>query len=287
MGLYDRDYVREEEQGFFLGGDLSIVARLIILNVGIFLVDVLFFDGKLSNWMAVKADLFHRPWNCWQLLTAGFAHDHSNILHVGFNMFGLWLFGRDTEAIYGRKEFLRIYLSMVIFSSLAWVIVTNIVSPGPSPPMLGASGAVNGIMVLFALHYPRRLLYIWGVFPVPVWLICTFMVGTNVLGFNRSVNGVNDDRIAYEAHLAGALFAFIYYKTGWNFGRLIPDGFSLSRLRSRPKLKIHKPTGGERDLTQEVDRILEKISVQGESSLTSSERRTLEEASRRYQQRRR
>jgi membrane associated rhomboid family serine protease len=295
MGLYDRDYVREEEQGFFLGGDLSMVARLMILNVGIFLVDVLFFDGQLGKWMAVKADLFHKPWNCWQLLTAGFAHDHSNILHVGFNMFGLWLFGRDTEAIYGRKEFLRIYLSMVIFSSLAWVIVTNITSSGVPfaqmpedriPRMLGASGAVNGIMVLFALHYPRRLLYIWGVFPVPVWLICTFMVGTNVLGFNRSMNGVNDERIAYEAHLAGALFAFIYYKTGWNLGRLIPDGFSLSRWRSRPKLKIHKPTSGERDLTQEVDRILEKISAQGESSLTSAERRTLEEASRRYQQRR-
>ncbi len=198
MGLYDRDYVREEEPGFFLGGDLSMVARLIILNVGIFLVDVLFFDGKLSNWMAVKADLFHKPWNCWQLLTAGFAHDPSNILHVGFNMFGLWLFGRDTEAIYGRKEFLRIYLSMVIFSSLAWVIVTNIVSHGAGGTMLGASGAVNGIMVLFALHYPRRLLYIWGVFPVPVWLVCTFMVGMNVLGFNRSMNGMNQDRIAYE-----------------------------------------------------------------------------------------
>lgn len=286
MGLYDRDYVREERQGFFLGGDRSMVANLIIINVGIFLLDVIFFDGKLSAGMKVKSDLFETPWNCWQLLTAGFAHSPKNVLHVGFNMFGLWMFGRDVEAIYGRKEFLRIYLTMIVFSSLAFVIVANTIARGHAGSMLGASGAVNGIMVLYALHYPTRLLYIWGILPIPTWLACLIMVGTNVVGFNQAMHGQNDARIAFEAHLAGALFAVIYFKTGWNLGRWLPASFSLSRLK-RPKLKIHKPASGEPDLTQELDRILEKISSQGESSLTAAERRTLEEASRRYQQRRR
>jgi membrane associated rhomboid family serine protease len=293
MGLYDRDYVREEPKGFFLGGDRSMVVNLILINVAIFLVDVVFFgpQHRLSlEWMSVKSDLFEHPWNCWQLLTAGFAHDPNNILHVGLNMFGLWLFGRDIEVIYGKREFLRIYLTMIVVSSLAWVIAANLL-PQRVGPMLGASGAVNGVMVLYVLHYPRRLFYFWGVFPIPAWALCTLMIGQDLLGFNRSMQGERE-HVAYAAHLAGAVFAFIYYKTGWNFGRWLPSApswksFSWKGLKGRPKLRVHKPAAREQDLGQEVDHILEKISAQGESSLTAAERRTLEEASRRYQQKRR
>jgi len=291
MGLYDRDYVREEPKGFFLGGDRSMVVNLILVNVAIFLVDVVFFGPRhqLSQWMEVKADLFEHPWNCWQLLTAGFAHDPTNILHVGLNMFGLWLFGRDIEVIYGKREFLRVYLTMIVVSSLAWVIAANLQGQGGS--MLGASGAVNGVIVLYVLHYPRRLFYFWGVFPIPAWALCTLMIGQDLLGFNRSMQG-EGEHVAYAAHLAGAVFAFIYYKTGWNFGRWLPSApswksLSWKGLKGRPKLRVHKPAAREQDLGQEVDRILEKISAQGESSLTAAERRTLEEASRRYQQKRR
>ncbi|HXT60616.1 MAG TPA: rhomboid family intramembrane serine protease [Pirellulales bacterium] len=291
MGLYDRDYVREEPKGFFLGGDRSMVVNLVLINVAIFLVDVVFFGPRhqLSQWMEVKADLFEHPWNCWQLLTAGFAHDPTNILHVGLNMFGLWLFGRDIEVIYGKREFLRVYLTMIVVSSLAWLVATNLMGRGGS--MLGASGAVNGVMVLYVLHYPRRLFYFWGVFPVPAWVVCTLMIGQDLLGFNRSIQG-GREQVAYAAHLGGAVFAFIYYKTGWNFGRWLPSApswksLSWKGLKGRPKLRVHKPAAREQDLGQEVDRILEKISAQGESSLTAAERRTLEEASRRYQQKRR
>ena len=289
MGLYDRDYVREEPKGFFLGGDRSMVVNLILINVAVFLADALIFHGELSSWMSIKADLLEKPWNCWQLLTAGFAHDSQNIMHVGFNMFALWWFGSDIETIYGRKEFLRIYLTMIIVSALVWVIVANTAGRGVGS-MLGASGAVNGVMMLFVLHYPRRLFYFWGVFPIPAWVLATLIIGQDVMGFDRTMRGEGDG-IAYEAHLAGALFAFIYFKTGWNLGRWLPSGISFRSLKRRlkpgPKLRIHSPANREHDLSQEVDRILEKISSQGESSLTAAERRTLEEASRRYQQKRR
>jgi len=288
MGLYDRDYVREEPKGFFLGGDRSMVVNLILVNVAVFLADVLIFHGELSSWMAIQSDLLEKPWNCWQLLTAGFAHDPHNIMHVGFNMFALWLFGSDVETIYGKKEFLRVYLSMMILSTLVLAIVVGVGERGTSS-MLGASGAVNGVMVLYVLHYPRRLFYFWGVFPIPAWVLCTLMIGQDVMGFDRTMRGQGDG-IAYEAHLAGAAFAFLYYKTGWNLGRWLPS-FSFKSLKRRlkpgPKLRIHSPASREQDLTQEVDRILEKISTQGESSLSAAERRTLEEASRRYQQKRR
>ena len=135
MGLYDRDYVRDEPRGSFLGGNRSMVTNLILVNVGVFLLDLVFFNRRLSEYLALHADLFTHPWNIWQLLTYGFAHESGqpgtpivlgNFAHVGFNMFGLWLFGRDVESIYGRKEFLRIYLSLIVLCGLSWVVIQNL-----------------------------------------------------------------------------------------------------------------------------------------------------------------
>jgi membrane associated rhomboid family serine protease len=287
MGLYDRDYIRDDNQpGFFLGAQRSMVTTLILINVVVFLVDVL-LDGDLSELLSLKSDLLRKPWNVWQLLTAGFAHDPHSVMHVGFNMLALWFFGRDVEAIYGRKEFLRIYLTMIIISSLVWVISANTlhrVHGLQDSSMLGASGAVNGILVLNVIHFPRRLLYVWGLFPIPAWVLCTLIIGQDVLGFSHARRG-DGQPIAYEAHLAGAAFAFLYYYTGWNLGRWLPSRFSLGMLKPRPKLRVHEPDR-ESSLSDQVDRILEKISREGEASLTAQERRTLEDASRRYQQRR-
>jgi hypothetical protein len=94
------------------------------------------------------------------------------------------------------------------------------------------------------------------------------------------------DHVAHIAHLGGAAFGAIYFQSGINLGRFVPGRLSGSMFRFRPKLRIHDPEKDARDLSQKVDQILEKISEQGEASLTKQERRTLEEASRRYQRRR-
>jgi hypothetical protein len=86
--------------------------------------------------------------------------------------------------------------------------------------------------------------------------------------------------------LAGAAFAVVYYYTGWNLGRWLPSRFSWKALKPRPKLRVHEPDR-EESFSDQVDRILEKISREGEASLTAQERHLLEDASRRYQQRRR
>ena len=286
MGLYDRDYYRDDDQPGLFGGQHSMVVTLIVINLGLFVVDIL-LEGELSDFLAAKSDLLQKPWNAWQLLTSGFAHDPRNFWHVGFNMFGLWLFGRDVEIVYGRKEFLRIYLTMIVFGSLVWVLTVNAFRAGGGP-LMGASGAVTGMIILNVLHFPRRVWYVWGVFPVPAWVIGTLLIGRELLNLSHGQRGMGGPQIAYEVHLAGAAFAFIYYYTGWNLGRMLPKRFSLSalKLKPRPKLRVHEPEM-EENLNDQVDRILEKISREGESSLTAQERRTLEDASRRYQQRRR
>lgn len=277
MGIQDRSYIREDEHGGWLGGR-SMVINLILLNVAIYVADLV-FDHRLSDIFSLKSDLFERPWQFWQLLTYGFLHDPHDLRHILYNMFGLWFFGSDVEGVYGRAEFLRFYLSAIILSGLVWAIATA--ASGGAGVLIGASGGIMGVTVLFVMHFPRRLIYIWGVLPVPAWVLGAIYVVFDVLGAAS-----NSGNVAHVAHLAGAFYGFVYYRTRLNLGRLVPRRLSATLFRLRPRLRIHDPQEEQRDLNKSVDDILEKISREGEASLTKQERRTLEEASRRYQRRR-
>jgi len=294
MGIYDREYYREDESPSLLSGR-SMVVNIIILNVLIFFVDALFFSeqtaagkvGAISSALSLKSNLLAAPWNCWQLITYGFVHDCGSLGHVLFNMLGLWFFGTSIEAVYGRKEFVRIYLTLVVMSGLAWVLINDVAvgsirSDGDE--LIGASGGVVGIAVLYACHFPRRTINVWGVFPVMAWVLVSLYLISDLLSFFQLKSG--NPTTAYSAHLAGAAFAFVYFRSGWNLGRLVPERLSLSSLKLKPKLRIHDPESDERELSRQVDRILEKIHRDGEASLTKKERKTLEEASRRYQRKR-
>ena len=138
------------------------------------------------------------------------------------------------------------------------------------------------VMLLFVLHYPKRILLVWGILPAPAWLLGAIWVVADMLGMAGGGRVV-----AYEAHLAGALYGFVYFRTRWTLAALWPKDFSLSRLRPKPRLRVHDPDKRDDALSAEVDDILRKIRQHGQDSLTAKERRILEEASRRYQQKRR
>lgn len=285
MGIYDRPYIRDDERSS-PWGSRSLVINLIIINVAIWLANVIFEQQHINGYLALHSDLLQRPWMCWQLLTYGFAH--GDIWHILFNMFFLWFFGRELEEVYGRAEFLRIYLVAIVFSGLVWVLFT--VASGRPGTVVGASGGLMALMMLYVLHFPRRILLVWGILPMPAWVLGIIFVALDVLGVAGSTSG-NVDRdgpqVANIAHLGGALFGFVYFRTKMNLGRLVPRRLAdLKGPLLGPKLRIHDPDKDARDLNRQVDAILEKISREGESSLTRKERRTLEEASRRYQRRR-
>src|SRR5262249_42621211 len=135
-------------------------------------------------------------------------------------------------------------------------------------------------------------LLLFGILPMQAWILGLIVVGMDLLGalgiWRSSALG-DDGRVAYEAHLAGAAFAYLYKQAGWNFGRLFSGSWPKSwRLRG-PRLKTHhdEPQVDEADLHRRVDEILDKINREGASSLSAEEQRILHDASRRYQQRRR
>ena len=282
MGIYDRPYLQDEpERTSGWGGGRSLVVNLIIVNVVLWVADAEpLFNGQIRDWLALRSNLLQKPWLCWQLLTYGFVHA-PEIGHVLFNMIALWFFGSEIEGVYGRAEFLRIYLLAIVLSGLAWVVMT-VASDQPAV-LVGASGGIMAVVTLFVFHFPRRLIYIWGVLPIPAWALGTLYLVTDVMGF-LNPSGSN---VANVAHLGGALVGFVYFQTGLNLGRFVPRRLSDFKLPSfRPRLRLHDPGKEAHDMSQQVDAILEKISREGESSLTKKERRTLEEASRRYQRRR-
>ena len=291
MGIYDRDYYRHQRPGFSLRAPHSIVVALIAANAAIWLIDGFFLPlinpnwrpGRLSDQMGVQGATLTHPLYWWQYVTYAFAHS-PKFNHILFNMFGLFVLGRDVEDAFGRKEFLRLYLAMAIFAGVVWNVVQRLSGGGPGDIMYGASGAVAGVVVLFAMTFPQRTILLFFVLPIPAWLFGVLIVGLDMYGAMGQTGGSN---VAYTAHLAGAAFAFVYVRQQWNLTRLTDRLPAWPRSWNKPKLRVHRPEEERHDLTEEeVDRILEKISREGEASLTAKERRTLEEASRKYQQRR-
>jgi membrane associated rhomboid family serine protease len=287
MGLYDRDYYRSEEPGYHISvASWTLTTKLILLNVAVYLVQLV-TDRQGSNWFgdtfALSADWWTRPWLAYQLLTYGFLHAPDNVLHIVFNMFLLWLLGRELEAHYGRKEFLAFYLMAIVVAGIAWSAVQYFLAGGRAA-CWGASGGVTASLVLFAFNFPRREVALYFVLPIPVWVFATFVVAMDIYGTLRPGGERN---VGYEAHLGGAAFGLAYYQLRWRLSGWIPGGLRLPSFKRRPKLRVHRPEPLAEDaLELEVDEILQKIQEHGMASLTRRERQTLEKAGQEYKRRR-
>ena len=286
MGYQERDYYREQSEPSYV---TSMVVKLIIINVAIFLADM-FFGGqnhRLTEALVLRGDALGHPWQWYQFLTAGFAHDPETLWHIMGNMFGLYVFGRPLEERFGPREFLRFYLTAILIGTLTWGARAWFFNGGHGG-MLGASGGVTAAIILFCLLNPRATLLLFFAIPIPAWLFGVFLVATDLFGRNVPGSGA---QVAYDVHLTGAAFALAYWYFRWNFGRF-PGLTQLTRLfsspprwtRSSPSLKVHDPEEYYDNLDAEADRLLEKVNREGLSSLSEKERRLLEDYSRRTRQ---
>ncbi len=289
MGLYDREYYREEDgqMSFSLGGQ-SATMLLLYINVGIFLVDWA-LKLNLINFFGTHLDTIYKPYLWYQYLTYGFLHSTDTIWHILSNMFILWMFGRFVEMRYGKAEFLKIYLVSVVLCGIIWNAATLLAFGGEIPrgpdgqamAMVGASGAISTIFALFVCLYPKMTVYLGFLIPVPAWVVGVFMLVSNIFG--------QDESVAYSAHLAGIGFGLAYYFSGIQMSQFIPSKLALPKwsMRSRPKLRIHteeEDFDPYNDSDEEAERILEKVNQSGMDSLTEAERRKLEAYSRRMRQ---
>src|SRR5262249_52983541 len=119
----------------------------------------------------------------WRLLTYAFLHDPGGFWHILFNMLFLWWFGSTVEDLYGPWEFLTFYLVAAVLGGIAFELAWLTMPMRGAQYCLGASGAVTAVLVLFAFHYPRHVIFLFGLVPIPIWIFVLFSVGQDLFHF--------------------------------------------------------------------------------------------------------
>ena len=292
MGFEDRDYSRSPASGGGLA-QYSMITILIAINIIVLVLDA--FSTKITapsgevvgHWLNSQLRLSTTHWFFpWTWLTHGFAHasldSRISFWHIAGNMLTLFFLGRPIEYRLGRWEFLKFYLLAILAGGAGFYLVSAL-HGWPPGAVLGASGAVSGVVALFIFYYPRQTLLIWGILPVPAWVL-----GVIMLLMNLKYAVVPGSGISWEAHLAGAAFGVAYYYMGWNFSGLKLPKKLASVVQGAPALKLHNPNRADsvEKLTRQADEILQKINTQGELSLTARERKLLKRYSEMLRQQR-
>jgi membrane associated rhomboid family serine protease len=251
------------------------VIQLLVVNIAVFLVIgfvnvVGYFSGSqtVQNFLVENLELSSDPirflFHPWTLLTYAFLHQ--NLMHLLFNMIGLYTFGRILQDFLGPRKILFFYLYGALSGGLLFLLIFNLKPEFRN--LLGASGAVYGIICGAAFLVPNYTLYLFIFGPVRLKYIAIAFV---LISFVQIPDGNAGGNIA---HLGGALGGILYL-------RYLQGGFrfrSLAIPNTVNKGKVVKMDTGKRQISneEELDYLLDKISEKGINSLTKDERNRLE-----------
>lgn len=232
-----------------------------------------------SSWFGLSLEGL-KSFKLWQPVTYAFLHAVRAWDHILLNMLLLWIFGPEVEAALGRRGFVKAYFLCALGAALLHLPVSALT--GSPLPLVGASGAVLGIMVFFTLLSPNRIVMFLFVVPMKMKHLMWLLIGLDVLMILSMHPG---NRNAHWAHLGGALTGFFVYRNSnllEDWGRKLRFGpgmrFRWPRWRRRAR-------GDDRHVREQVDQILEKIGREGMHALSRKERRFLKSASRTFQHR--
>ncbi len=278
MGLYDRDYTQADSRSQFRYAPrphmtfphlTPVVKWLLIINVVLFVASLLI--TPLANFLLYWFSVFPgqaRSLQIWRPLTYQFLHDTGGFGHIFWNMLLLFFFGTMLERTWGSKKFLIYYLLCGAAGGLFYplLVLAGWLAAGP---LIGASGAVLGLLAANAILFPNQRLYVLGMFPIRVSVLALILAGISILTLLRPTELANAGGEA--AHLGGMVAGAIYVFT--------------ESARARFKLKLRKGAWRKkvtetRNLQLEVDHILKKVHDSGIHSLTRKEKKTLREATR-------
>lgn len=270
-------------RGFGFGYSLTPwVKRLLIANVVVFFLTLVVGQDLVFQWFAFqpKAIIF-RPWGPFTYMFL-----HAGFMHLAVNMLALFFFGPPLEARWGEKEFIRYY----VICGLGGAVMSYVFQP---VWIVGASAAVFGVMLAFAMNWPNAPIYVYAIFPVPAKYLVAFM---SVVELISAAPGARGSGVAHFAHLGGLLAGFLYLKADWRPAERFQKIQRAATRRRRLAIVPRDDNGEEQPaaavkgkrahedaaLYDQVDAVLDKISAQGMSSLTDDELKLLDEVSRRH-----
>jgi membrane associated rhomboid family serine protease len=247
--MQHRTRSRSSGISFYVPGFPPGVKWLLIANVAVFIL--WFFTGlelrELWGRLALVPTLVVNHFMFWQLATYMFLH--GGFGHILWNMLALWMFGADLEQSWGTKRFLQFYFFSGIGAGIC-VVIANYIAGTPDTATIGASGAIFGILLAYAMMYPNRTILFGFLIPIQVkW----FVLIIGVISFLSAFGSVNS-RVSEFAHLGGLLFAYIFLKLPRRRQRLDLAGSLNQRYRrwkvqrAKRKFQVYlKKHGSDRD----------------------------------------
>ncbi|MGQ9559066.1 MAG: rhomboid family intramembrane serine protease [Candidatus Oleimicrobiaceae bacterium] len=256
------------------------VKWLLVVNIAMFILQqvggavfrpVLRLEAFLA---LIPAWVIERGW-WWQLFTYMFLH--GNLLHILVNMLFLWVFGSDLERVWGWRRLLTYYLTCGVGAGLFHLLfrMHSLV------PVVGASGAVYGLLMAYGLLFPERVITLFLFFILPIHIKAKYLVllfgGLSLLGGLGSLFG-SEGGVAYLAHLGGMVVGYLYLRR-WRMGSNLAAGARRwwRRRRARAQQRRWQKMLYYR---QRVDTLLDKINEVGYENLSAKEKKELKEASR-------
>jgi membrane associated rhomboid family serine protease len=216
------------------------------------------FEFMTENFLVSTSHILHGY--VWTLITAAFSHNE--LWHLAINMFVLWSFGTVLEHLWGTRVFVLFYLAAAVVASISHCAVSSFLMGRDDILALGASGAVSGLLLAYALHFPRHRILLFGIVPVPALAGVLAFVGLDLWGLIAQGRG-GGLPIGHGAHLGGALAgALIYF-------------LYLRATYPTPAVRQPRPPSGAASLTpdeaREFERIRIKIETTGPHTLTPKE----------------
>lgn len=287
MGLYDRDYMREDEPGCRRRVRRDpwspTVALLVVLGVVFLVQKALERRGDLwldKNFALSLDGIMH--WKLWQFVTFQFLH--GGILHIALNGITLYTFGRFMEQMIGRGRFLALYFLSGIAGGVLQITFSWLLQQPPTSPVVGASAGISGLLGAFILTCPDQRLILFPV-PIPIrartllWIVLPFSILGTVFP-----NGFLFRGIAHAAHLGGLLAGGAFIRSLWtsrrnaNVAGCPPFEGTVELRRPTPPPDVAAESAKDDFIEREVNPILEKIAAHGIHSLTERERKILADA---------
>jgi membrane associated rhomboid family serine protease len=241
------------------------VKVLLIANVAVFFVQLLPGIGERLTGAAalIPFNTFYEG-QVWRLATYMFLHSTGMVFHLLLNMFALWMFGGVLEERWGTKKFIGLYAMFGATAALFGALYLFDVRLR-FVPVVGASGAVFGLLTSYALYYPNRDVLLFFVLPVRAWImVAGFAVLSLLMAFSH------EDGIAHLVHLGGIAAAFIYLKGGPVLAAWRRDRRELRNERETRR-RAEELAGRKKHYEEKVDPLLEKISREGMGALTREE----------------
>ena len=185
---------------FSLGYDLTpVIKKLLTIMLAVFLLQML-VSSQINIYLGLVPILVWKKFFLWQLVTYLFLH--GGISHLLFNLIALWMFGGELENYWGSPKFLRYFF----FCGVGAGICTVVFSPDQFVPVIGASGAIYGLLLAYGWLFPNRPIYIYFLFPIPAKY---FVILFGLIEFFSSLGGTGGG-VAHLTHLGGLLFGLSY-----------------------------------------------------------------------------